>query len=93
LKSDLLPLVFDCLLLIILAGCFWGSMGSFVKRLAAFGFTFVQIVSIRVTLAALFFPSCCSSKGAPVFGSCSGDFVKLAKKRLGKNMIDFIFLA
>jgi drug/metabolite transporter (DMT)-like permease len=42
-------------LLIILAGCFWGSMGIFVRRLTAFGFTSVQIVSIRVTLAALFF--------------------------------------
>ncbi|MBR6707157.1 MAG: EamA family transporter [Clostridia bacterium] len=42
-------------LLIILAGCFWGSMGIFVRRLGAFGFTSVQIVSIRITLAALFF--------------------------------------
>lgn len=41
--------------LIILAGCFWGSMGIFVRRLNAFGFSSVQIVSIRVTLAALFF--------------------------------------
>ena len=42
-------------LLIILAGCFWGSMGIFVRRLTAFGFSSVQVVSIRVTLAALFF--------------------------------------
>ena len=42
-------------LLIILAGCFWGSMGIFVRRLSDFGFTSVQIVSIRVTLAAVFF--------------------------------------
>ena len=42
-------------LLIILAGCFWGSMGIFVRRLTEYGFTAVQIVSIRVTLAALFF--------------------------------------
>ena len=42
-------------LLIILAGCFWGSMGIFVRKLTGFGFTSVQIVSIRVTLAALFF--------------------------------------
>lgn len=41
--------------LIILAGCFWGSMGIFVRRLSAFGFSSIQIVSIRVTLAALFF--------------------------------------
>ena len=41
--------------LIILAGCFWGSMGIFVRRLGAFGFSSIQIVSIRVTLAALFF--------------------------------------
>jgi len=38
--------------LIILAGIFWGSMGIFVRRLSSFGFTSVQIVSIRVTLAA-----------------------------------------
>ena len=41
--------------LIILAGCFWGSMGIFVRRLGSFGFSSVQIVSIRVTLAALVF--------------------------------------
>lgn len=42
-------------LLIIVAGCFWGSMGIFVRQLASRGFTSVQIVSIRVTLAALVF--------------------------------------
>ena len=42
-------------LLIILAGCFWGSMGIFVRKLASYGFTSIQIVSIRVTLAALIF--------------------------------------
>jgi drug/metabolite transporter (DMT)-like permease len=42
-------------LLIILAGCFWGSMGIFVRRLTGYGFSSIQIVSIRVTLAALFF--------------------------------------
>ncbi len=42
-------------LLIILAGCFWGCMGIFVRKLASYGFTSVQIVSIRVTLAVLFF--------------------------------------
>ena len=41
--------------LIILAGCFWGSMGIFVRRLNAFGFSSIQIVSIRVTLAAAVF--------------------------------------
>lgn len=48
-KRDIGPL------LIILAGCFWSSMGIFVRKLTACGFTSVQIVSIRVTLAALFF--------------------------------------
>ena len=42
-------------MLIILAGCFWGSMGIFVRRLAEYGFSSMQIVSIRVTLAALIF--------------------------------------
>ena len=42
-------------LLIILAGCFWGSMGIFVRQLGTYGFTSAQIVCIRVTLAALFF--------------------------------------
>ena len=41
--------------LIILAGCFWGSMGIFVRKLGSFGFDSIQIVAIRVTLAALFF--------------------------------------
>ena len=42
-------------LMIILAGCFWGSMGIFVRRLGTYGFDSIQIVSIRVTLAALIF--------------------------------------
>ncbi len=42
-------------LLIILAGCFWGSMGIFVRKLAIYGFSSIQIVSIRVTLAAVIF--------------------------------------
>ena len=41
--------------LIILAACFWGSMGIFVRRLGTYGFSSIQIVSIRVTLAALIF--------------------------------------
>ena len=41
--------------LIILAGCFWGSMGIFVRRLTAFGFSPIQIVSLRITVAALVF--------------------------------------
>ena len=41
--------------LILLAGCFWGSMGLFVRHLDSFGFSSIQIVSIRVTLAALIF--------------------------------------
>ena len=42
-------------LLIILAGIFWGSMGIFVRKLGTYGFTSVQIVAIRITLAALVF--------------------------------------
>lgn len=41
--------------LVILAACFWGSMGIFVRRLGSYGFNSIQIVSVRVTLAALFF--------------------------------------
>ena len=41
--------------LIILAGCFWGSMGIFVRRLSTFGFSPIQIVSLRITVAALVF--------------------------------------
>lgn len=41
--------------LIVLAGCFWGSMGIFVRRLTEYGFSSIQIVTLRVTLAALFF--------------------------------------
>ena len=43
------------MILIIIAACFWGSMGLFVRRLTTFGFDSIQIVSIRVTLAALVF--------------------------------------
>ena len=43
------------LILIIIAACFWGSMGIFVRRLTTYGFDSIQIVSIRVTLAALIF--------------------------------------
>jgi len=42
-------------MLIIIAGCFWGSMGIFVRRLGTYGFSSIQIVSIRVTLAAVIF--------------------------------------
>lgn len=42
-------------LLILLAGVFWGSMGLFVRRLAQYGFSSIQITSIRLTLAALLF--------------------------------------
>ena len=41
--------------LIILAACFWGSMGIFVRKLSSYGFSSIQIVAIRVTLAALVF--------------------------------------
>ena len=41
--------------LILLAGCFWGCMGIFVRRLGSYGFDAIQIVSIRVTLAAAVF--------------------------------------
>lgn len=41
--------------LIIIAACFWGCMGIFVRHLGTFGFSAIQIVSIRITLAALFF--------------------------------------
>lgn len=41
--------------LIILAGVFWGSMGLFVRRLESYGFTSVQIVALRLTLAVVMF--------------------------------------
>ncbi|MCR4962369.1 MAG: DMT family transporter [Firmicutes bacterium] len=41
--------------LILLAGCFWGSMGIFVRYLNAVGFSSIQVVAIRVALAAVFF--------------------------------------
>ena len=42
-------------ILIIIAASFWGSMGIFVRNLSTFGFSAIQIVSIRISLAALFF--------------------------------------
>ena len=42
-------------ILIIIAACFWGSMGIFVRGLGEYGFSPIQIVAIRITLAALMF--------------------------------------
>ena len=42
-------------LLIIIAACFWGSMGIFVRGLGEYGFSPIQITAIRITLAALMF--------------------------------------
>ena len=42
-------------LLVLLAGVFWGSMGIFVRSLNAYGFGSVQIVCLRMTVAALLF--------------------------------------
>ena len=41
--------------LIILAGIFWGSMGLFVRKLSAYGFSSIQVVCLRVTVAAAAF--------------------------------------
>ena len=41
--------------LIVLAGIFWGSMGIFVRRLGALGFTSLQITAARLVLGALIF--------------------------------------
>ena len=41
--------------LVVLAGIFWGSMGIFVRGLSAYGFSPIQIVSLRMTVAALVF--------------------------------------
>ena len=42
-------------LLILLAGIFWGSMGLFVRRLEALGFDAFQITAVRLRFAALGF--------------------------------------
>lgn len=41
--------------LIVLAGIFWGSMGIFVRRLTAHGFSSLQITAGRLTFGALIF--------------------------------------
>ena len=41
--------------MIILAAVFWGSMGIFVRKIGSYGFNSIQIVSIRLTLAAVVF--------------------------------------
>ena len=41
--------------LIILAGCFWGCMGIFVRKLGLYGFNPIQIACIRLTVAAFVF--------------------------------------
>lgn len=42
-------------LLILLAGSFWGSMGLFVRRLNALGFSSRQVACLRLTVGALVF--------------------------------------
>lgn len=42
-------------LLIVLAGIFWGSMGVFVRALGAYGFSSIQIVCLRLSVAAAAF--------------------------------------
>ena len=42
-------------LLILLAGSFWGSMGLFVRRLGALGFSSRQVACLRLTVGALVF--------------------------------------
>ena len=42
-------------ILIIFAAFFWGTMGIFVRKLGKYGLSSIQIVSIRLTLAALIF--------------------------------------
>ena len=41
--------------LIITAGIFWGSMGIFVRALGEYGFDSIQIVCLRLTVAAVVF--------------------------------------
>lgn len=41
--------------LIIIAGVFWGSMGIFVRALGKYGFDSIQIVCLRLTVAAVVF--------------------------------------
>lgn len=41
--------------LIITAGVFWGSMGIFVRALGRYGFDSIQIVALRLTVAAIVF--------------------------------------
>ncbi|MDO4339432.1 MAG: DMT family transporter [Eubacteriales bacterium] len=40
---------------IILAGILWGSMGIFVRKLGTYGFTSLQIASLRIIVGALIF--------------------------------------
>lgn len=42
-------------LLIVLAGIFWGSMGIFVRALGEYGFSSIQIVCLRLSVAAVAF--------------------------------------
>lgn len=49
-------------LLIILAGCLWGTMGLFVRHLNALGLNSMEIVEIRSILAALILFPCTAAK-------------------------------
>lgn len=49
-------------LLIILAGCLWGTMGLFVRHLNAMGLAAMEIVEVRSILAALILFPCTALK-------------------------------
>lgn len=49
-------------ILIILAGCLWGTMGLFVRQLNAMGLASMEIVEVRSILAALILFACTALK-------------------------------
>lgn len=49
-------------ILIILAGCLWGTMGLFVRQLNAMGLASMEIVEVRSILAALILFACTAIK-------------------------------
>ena len=74
-------------LLIILAGCLWGTMGLFVRRLNAMGLASMEIVEIRSILAVLILFPCTLLKNRSLLKVSPKNLLPLA----GSGILSIVF--
>lgn len=55
------------IILVLIAGVFWGTMGIYVRTLNTYGFNSIQIASIRMTFAAVMFAAAALLKDRRAF--------------------------